>query len=229
MLATSTLASDGLPKKKKKKAMGRSDWTQPNTIHDPFLPQPLPEVYGMTPMEQYSGNPDPFAPRQPMPYPPPPPNPEAYGMPPTGQYPDPADPFAHMRPAPYTPPPMPIPEVRGMKDFPRPPKPFAEPQSPPYSPPYSPTPSPRRVIESGASSFVDWRERPKLKSKSKSRLRINKFEVRWWMRTALSAFEILCMMAVIIAVFRAPGLLGELVDVMNPKNKDRCLGFRVRR
>lgn len=229
MLATSTLASDGLPKKKKKKAMGRSDWTQPNTIHDPFLPQPLPEVYGMTPMEQYSGNPDPFAPRQPMPYPPPPPNPEAYGMPPTGQYPDPADPFAHMRPAPYTPPPMPIPEVRGMKDFPRPPKPFAEPQSPPYSPPYSPTPSPRRAVESGASSFVDWRERPKLKSKSKSRLRINKFEVRWWMRTALSAFEILCMMAVIIAVFRAPGLLGELVDVMNPKNKDRCLGFRVRR
>jgi hypothetical protein len=231
MLATSTLASDGLPasRKKKKKAMGRSDWTEPNVIHDPFLP-PQPEVYGMAPMEQHPGYLDPFAPRQPMPYPPPP-NPEAYGMPPTRQYPDSADPFAHMRPMPYTPPPPPPPnpEVHVMGEFPRPPKPFAEPQSPPYSPPYSPTPSPRRAVESGASSFVDWRERPKLKSKSKSRLRINKFEVRWWMRTALSAFEIMCMMAVIIAVFRAPGLLGELVDVMNPKNKDRCLGFRVRR
>ncbi|KAM0697583.1 hypothetical protein Q7P36_002437 [Cladosporium allicinum] len=233
MLATSTLASDGLPKKKKK-AMGRSDWTEPNVVHDPFLPQPQPEVYGMTPMGQYPGHPDPFAPRQPMPYPPPP-NPDAYGMPPTTQYPDRADPFAHMRPAPYsppppmTPPPMPIPEVHVMGDFPRPPKPFAGPQSQPYSPPYSPTPSPRRAIESGASSFVDWREKPRLKSKSRSRLRINKFEVRWWMRTALSAFEILCMIAVIIAVFRAPGLLGELVDVMHPKNKDRCLGFRVRR
>jgi hypothetical protein len=108
-----------------------------------------------------------------------------------------------------------------MEEFPRPRDSFAGIPPLPFSR--------RRSIDSRSSSSVDWREKPKPKSKFRSRLRIDKLEVRWWLRTALSFSEVLCMIVVIIAVFRAPGILGELVDVVNPRNRDRCLGFRVRR
>jgi len=227
LLATSTLAPGGIPglppSDKTKKRKGYKEW-QPEPYPDPFS-RPQPEATGMPPTDQYPGYPDPFAQRQPMPYPPPPPNPEAYGMPPTRQYPDPSDPFAHMYARPYTPPPppppLPNPGVHVTEDFPRPHDPFAGVPPLPYRP--------WRSIDSRSSSSVGWRQQPKLKSRFKPRLRINKIEVRWWLQTVFSAFKILCMIVVILTVFRTPGLLGELVDVMNPKNRDRCLGFKVRR
>jgi hypothetical protein len=235
MLGTPTLAPDGITglppsdgKKKKKKTKAYDAW-QPEPCVDPFS-QPPPEVYGMPPMEPvHPGPPEPYTRAQPMQYPPPP-NPELYGIPPTRQYPGPPDPFGQVHPMPYTPipyspppqpSPPPMPEVHIMEEFPRPRDSFAGIPPLPFSR--------RRSIDSRSSSFVDWREKPKPKSKFRSRLRIDKLEVRWWLRTALSFSEVLCMIVVIIAVFRAPGILGELVDVVNPRNRDRCLGFRVRR
>ena len=58
--------------------------------------------------------------------------------------------------------------------------------------------------------------------------RFSKTEVRWWIQTALSLSRILCMIVIIVAVFRAPGLLGEMLDVMDSRDKDRCVGFRIR-
>jgi hypothetical protein len=239
MLATPTLAfsfdgvtdlplppSDG----KKKKKKGYKPW-QPEPCIDPFT---HPGVYGMPPMEPYPGPPEPYTGTQPMQYPPPPmqypppPNPEVYGMPPANRYPGPPDPFGQVHPTPYTPipyspPPQPSPPPMNPEDYPHPHDPFAGIPPLPFS-------RRRRSIDSRSSSSVDWREKqPKPKSKFRSRLHVNKFEVRWWLRTALSFSEVLCMIVVIVAVFRAPGLLGELVDVVNPRNKDRCLGFRVRR
>jgi hypothetical protein len=236
MLATPTLAPDGITglppidgkKKKKKKTKANNDW-QPGSCVDPFS-QPPPEMYGMPPTEPYPGPPEPYTRTQPMQYPPPQ-NPEVYGMPPANQYPGPPDPFGQVHPMPYTPipyspppqssPPPMNPEVHIVEEFPRPHDPFAGMPRLPFSR--------RHSIDSRSSTSVGWREKPKPRSKSRFRLRIDKLEVRWWLRTALSFSEVLCMIVVIIAVFRAPGILGELVDVMNPRNKDRCLGFRVRR
>jgi hypothetical protein len=58
---------------------------------------------------------------------------------------------------------------------------------------------------------------------------ITEIDVRWWMRTALLVGQILRIIGVVILVFKAPGLLMELLDVMHPRNRDRCIGFRVRR
>ena len=58
--------------------------------------------------------------------------------------------------------------------------------------------------------------------------RVNRTEVRWWIRSALLVTQILCMVGMMVAVFKAPGLLSELLDVLHPRNKDHCIGFRIR-
>jgi hypothetical protein len=56
---------------------------------------------------------------------------------------------------------------------------------------------------------------------------VTRVDVRWWIRTVLHVFQILRLVGVIILVFKAPGMLRELLDFMQPR--DRCIGIRVRR
>ena len=56
---------------------------------------------------------------------------------------------------------------------------------------------------------------------------ITRVDVRWWIRTALYVCQILRVIGVIILVFKAPGMLRELLDFMHPS--DRCIGIRIPR
>ena len=117
---------------------------------------------------------------------------------------------------PYPPPPNPEDyRMHPMDQFAGPPDPWAGAIPLPYSP---------RPKGCGSVSSVDFRPIRKRPTR-----RINKIEVRWWLQTALSFLGILRMIVIVIAVFKAPGLLGQMLDVMYPGNNDRCLGFRVRR
>jgi hypothetical protein len=252
------LRPSGQKKKKKRKGLKdwQTERRQPEPYIDP-MSQLHPEAYDMLPMEQYQGPTDPYARPQPMQYPPLPD--PVYGMHPMGQYPSPPpDPFARMQqppspPLPPSPPPLPPlnQEAYGLPpqhQYP-PPSPFTQ-RNPIPSPPPPPDPEAYENVEqyhpdvsftqrqpvpcrrrrhsadllSSASSYLLDRD-----DEEKPKGRVNKTEVRWWLRTALNLSEVLCMLVIVIAVFRTPGLLGELLDVMHPKNKDRCLGFRVRR
>jgi hypothetical protein len=56
---------------------------------------------------------------------------------------------------------------------------------------------------------------------------ITRVDVSWWIRTVRHVFQILRLVGVIILVFKAPGMLRELLEFMQPR--DRCIGIRVRR
>jgi len=195
--------------KNERKAYG--DW-QPDIYPDHFS-QPHPENYGMPPMAQLPGPPDPYARTQPTLYPQPP---YVYGTTPVAHYPCPPEPYIRTQPMPYPPPPNPEDyRMHPMDQFAGPPDPWAGAIPLPYSP---------RPKGCGSVSSVDFRPIRKRPTR-----RINKIEVRWWLQTALSFLGILRMIVIVIAVFKAPGLLGQMLDVMYPGNNDRCLGFRVRR
>jgi hypothetical protein len=92
-------------------------------------------------------------------------------------------------------------------------------EQPPPMPPVEPSPEP----------YMDPFEMFFKTQQPKKWYDITEIDVRWWMRTALLVGQILRIIGVVILVFKAPGLLMELLDVMHPRNRDRCIGFRVRR
>jgi hypothetical protein len=56
---------------------------------------------------------------------------------------------------------------------------------------------------------------------------VTRIDVRWWIRTALYVCQVLRLIGVVILVFKAPGMLRELLDFMHPR--DRCIGIRIPR
>jgi len=56
---------------------------------------------------------------------------------------------------------------------------------------------------------------------------VTRTDVRWWIRTALYVCQILRVVGVVVLLFKAPGMLSELLDFMHPT--DRCIGIRMRR